>query len=485
MSDNRRIGLALSGGGFRATLFHLGVIRCLRDVGLLKDVTVISSVSGGSIMAAHLALRWDDYTADVKDGKPDRFNLAAAEIVKLAALDIRGRIVRWTPITIPTLLYRPGMAEAQRIRWTRDRLFQILLDRHLYHGAEMGDVKQNAPDLYVVATNMFAGRLASFSRGGLRFELGKDKKPDEFHDTSTVPISLAVAASAAFPGLIPPIAVTGPRLNLQGELNPKLQHLTDGGVFDNLGVRKLELLEKDGNFSHVIVSDAGGQFNGMWTSDTASLAATTARVSDLLLKRIAELERERTQTVGLNTNNFSCKYIEFLITEIVDDNEQHFIQDIQQQLPFLRTDLDFFSKLERRTLIRHGFCVGEKILRKERLFDGKLDIWDLYDQTNERGKSKEVKKLRRGRYRRLRLFSFDLPTTLYATIIVALAFYMFGDSIRNYLKSVPAAKSEVENIAPKPDGVTESRSPEVGARPVDDIVATSDTPTPGATSPGD
>ena len=58
------VGLALSGGRFRATLFHLGVVRALRDAGILKDVSHVCSVSGGSILAAHLALHWEDYLGD-------------------------------------------------------------------------------------------------------------------------------------------------------------------------------------------------------------------------------------------------------------------------------------------------------------------------------------------------------------------------------------------------------------------------------------
>ena len=45
------IGLALSGGGFRAAIFHLGIIRRLEELGIMKDVDVISAVSGGSIIA--------------------------------------------------------------------------------------------------------------------------------------------------------------------------------------------------------------------------------------------------------------------------------------------------------------------------------------------------------------------------------------------------------------------------------------------------
>jgi predicted acylesterase/phospholipase RssA len=55
-----RIGLALSGGGFRASIFHLGVIRRLEELGIMPEVSVISSVSGGSIIAAYYACRMED-----------------------------------------------------------------------------------------------------------------------------------------------------------------------------------------------------------------------------------------------------------------------------------------------------------------------------------------------------------------------------------------------------------------------------------------
>ena len=89
----RQIGLALSGGGFRATLYHLGVVRFLRDAGALQHVTDIASVSGGSILAAHLVLNWDRYNGDDK-----RFTAAASEIVRFVQFDVRNHIVRRLPM---------------------------------------------------------------------------------------------------------------------------------------------------------------------------------------------------------------------------------------------------------------------------------------------------------------------------------------------------------------------------------------------------
>ena len=108
------IGLALSGGGFRATLFHLGVIRYLRDTRRLEDVSHICSVSGGSVLAAHLVLNWEAYT-----GAQEQFEKVERELLNCTKRDIRGRILRRLPFsyseatdseTTSNVLTSPGLA---------------------------------------------------------------------------------------------------------------------------------------------------------------------------------------------------------------------------------------------------------------------------------------------------------------------------------------------------------------------------------------
>ena len=55
--QGKRIGLALSGGGVRAAVFHLGVLKRLADEGLLESVSAISTVSGGSLVMAAVVSR--------------------------------------------------------------------------------------------------------------------------------------------------------------------------------------------------------------------------------------------------------------------------------------------------------------------------------------------------------------------------------------------------------------------------------------------
>src|SRR5206468_12863516 len=94
-SPKNKIGLALSGGGFRASLYHLGLVRFLRDAGILSKVAHITSVSGGSIIAAHLVLNWGRY-----NGSPEDYAAAASELIAFVRLDVRNRILRRYPLAL-------------------------------------------------------------------------------------------------------------------------------------------------------------------------------------------------------------------------------------------------------------------------------------------------------------------------------------------------------------------------------------------------
>jgi predicted acylesterase/phospholipase RssA len=79
------IGLVLSGGGFRATLFHLRVVRYLAESGHLKQVSHICSVSGGSILAAHLVLNWERFV----DSADEEFEAKARPLLEFVTASVR------------------------------------------------------------------------------------------------------------------------------------------------------------------------------------------------------------------------------------------------------------------------------------------------------------------------------------------------------------------------------------------------------------
>ncbi|TWT37064.1 Patatin-like phospholipase [Posidoniimonas corsicana] len=232
-----RIGLALSGGGFRATLYHLGMVRWLRDAGLLTSVSHITSVSGGSVLAAHLALNWDRYCGDEKD-----FDAAANELVDFVQLDVRNRILRRYPFTLAggAALRMVGMKPKRRLTRT------MLLERH-YRRRLFGDTclhqLPRSPELHILCTNLSGGGLSSFTRDGLLMEErgAGGRSIMRLHEVGLATVPMAVAASSAFPGFFPPLELTAETVGATpGEF--QTQFFTDGGVYDNLGIRMYDHL---------------------------------------------------------------------------------------------------------------------------------------------------------------------------------------------------------------------------------------------------
>lgn len=227
-----RLGLSLSGGGFRATLYHLGVVRFLHDADLLKDVKDVVSVSGGSVIAAHLVLNWDRYTASAHD-----FDEAAAELLRFMDVDVRNGIVRRIPLQIPLRVLATLLRHGPDRRLTVNGLMEKYLDRYLFDGRSMHELPVR-PKLHMLATSISEGGLLSFYRDGIYMQKRVAGQPDEMEHVpcQLAPISMVVAASAAFPGFFPPVQIRAKDVGAPPGDFPT-QSLTDGGVYDNLGVR--------------------------------------------------------------------------------------------------------------------------------------------------------------------------------------------------------------------------------------------------------
>ncbi|HEY8506402.1 MAG TPA: patatin-like phospholipase family protein, partial [Gemmataceae bacterium] len=286
-ANEPRIGLCLSGGGFRATLFHLGVTRYLYERGLLRNVTHITSVSGGSILAAHLVLHWERY-----NGSPSEFDAAVAELAGIFRHDLRGRVVcpwLFSCVTYPfTRLWCPRW-------WWRTRRLQAGYDL-LYRGARMADLDQpGRPKLSILATSMTSGDMACFA--GRKFLVVRNPDLDgsngarifpEVTPAGDVPVALAVAASSAFPPLFPPVVVGEETFG--GADFPTPCHLADGGVFDNLGIRRLAWMARpDGGLEldMLVVSDAQRAFETEVQSEYNFLWTRAARSTDLMMNRLS------------------------------------------------------------------------------------------------------------------------------------------------------------------------------------------------------
>ena len=357
------LGLALSGGGFRATLYHLGVVRFLRDAGALQNVTDIASVSGGSILAAHLVLNWDRYNGDDAN-----FAAAASEIVKFVQFDLRNHIVRRLPMQVPfRLLAKLRFVDGRR--FTPNALLEGYYKKHLYGDRCLYELPEQ-PMLHMLSTNVSTGALSAFNRNGLFIQQRGDDGGLPFAHVpgQLASISRVVGASSAFPGFFPPVEITAADLGVRDGQFPT-EFFTDGGVYDNLGLRAfLWLKEQQVEFEHVLVSDAGKPFQVL--SDAAlGVVGQSVRATDILWDRVWQLERE----------NFG-KHAGFTflpVTESVDVHEDptalHAV--VQAEVQSIRTDLDRFSTEEINALAQHGYEVTRKLCRQHNLL-GDLPLPD-------------------------------------------------------------------------------------------------------------
>jgi NTE family protein len=243
------IALCLSGGGFRAMLYHSGAILRLNELGLMSRLDRVSSVSGGSIAAAALALSWSRlrWTSDMLSIDPDSLRSEFIEPLRQLAR---------TTIDLSSI----GLGVLNPFRSISEEVVSAY-DEHLFHGAtlqalsdETHDSTPKVPRFIFTATNVKTGTLWRFSKPYMAdYRVGIIDKPN-------VSLAVAVAASTAFPPFLSPL-----RMNLDGfDFRPGVPGhdvpkslraeavLTDGGVYDNLG---LEAVWK--RYKTVLISDGG------------------------------------------------------------------------------------------------------------------------------------------------------------------------------------------------------------------------------------
>jgi len=248
-----KIGLALSGGGSRAIAFHLGCLRALHDRGILEKVVVLSGVSGGSVIAALYA--YSDEPFEAFECRVEaalsrgmvwgiaRETFLSFELPKIVVATI---LAGSATVLAQTLRLMGGLLSLVKLRpkWPRTIAEQILdfaprfasfttaFERHLvrrYFGNRcMSAVGRRDLSVVINAAELrteTAFRYGSVESGCWRFGWL----------TETPRVATAVAASAAFPALLPALDhyLT---FTKNGVESKHRAIITDGGVYDNLGV---------------------------------------------------------------------------------------------------------------------------------------------------------------------------------------------------------------------------------------------------------
>jgi len=235
-------GLALSGGGIRATLFHLGALWRINQMGRLRDLGRITSVSGGSIAAALLAIAWPDLEFDDQGRATNLGDTFARPVMLLARMPLDVPIVALGMVP----LVEPGAVLAE------------VLDRYFFEGRTLQDLPADGegPMFVFNATDLTAGTDWRFSRPYMgSYRMGLVRNP-------TVRLADAVAASAAFPPIVSPLTLAFDPAALEATEGADLHDeiaalgrvaLTDGGAYDNLGLAPIMR-----RCRALLISDAGG-----------------------------------------------------------------------------------------------------------------------------------------------------------------------------------------------------------------------------------
>ncbi len=386
-----QLGLALSGGGFRATLFHLGVVRYFKDAGLLESVSHITSVSGGSVFAAHLVMNWKRY-----NGTSEEFDSVAREVLDFIKLDVRNRIIRRYPFTFALGVLRRLARFGPLRTLSRTGLLEKHYREHLYGDTCLYELP-DTPELHILSTNLSEGGLFCFSGKGMFCE---ERIKSAGGGLRKIPVGLAtvpmaVAASSAFPGFFPPLELNAEDIG-ETESEFQRQYFTDGGVYDNLGARMFRYLESGAvsndddvpapKFNAVFASDAGRRIQVSQPDKASSFLRTAMRASDILMDRVWQFEKEHFE---------GCEEFYFVpITRIISREEDPTAPHpkVQIQLSRVRTDLDSFDDVEMSGLIRHGYCVARQIIAEHPVLAGKSNDdppWDPLAEGN--GESIETK----------------------------------------------------------------------------------------------
>ncbi|MDG4897875.1 patatin-like phospholipase family protein [Mesorhizobium sp. WSM4976] len=249
-SERYDLGLCLSGGGYRAMLFHAGALCRLNEAGLLQKLDMVSSVSGGSIAAGLLAVIWPRFTFAV--GVATNFDIYLDSILKFSQVFLDA------PSIFKGLL-NPFSSAAREVA--------ACYERNLFDGSRpMLKSLPEKPWFVFCSSNLGTGSLFRLSRRYIAdYRIGVAYQAD-------LPVATAVAASSAFPPFLSPLRLDltpfawkndklDPSVGLP--VAPSRAVLTDGGVYDNHGIEPA--LKR---CRWLLVSDAGAPWQaskaGYW-----------------------------------------------------------------------------------------------------------------------------------------------------------------------------------------------------------------------------
>ncbi len=295
------IGLSLSGGGYRATAFHLGTLNKLHQMGVLPQVNILSTISGGSITGAYYCLNKDDYAQfsnNLYNAVQHKnvvkkvllsitfFQLLLVAFIFLApAFYFLFTSYAWLfPILLVGFIF--VLLKFQFSIFPVSKRIEKVYDDFFFYNKTLGNLPEH-PMLVIGSTNLQTNRPFTFSKNWMQDSTYQYRNPSIQFKAENFPIARAVMASSCVPFAFSPIKID--KQFFKNEADATIIHplLVDGGVYDNQGIHKIM---QGGKYacSYIITSDAGcGSMGEITVKNTISLLINTV---DTFMSRIKKAQ---------------------------------------------------------------------------------------------------------------------------------------------------------------------------------------------------
>jgi len=292
-SSTPRVGLALSGGGYRATAFHLGTLHKLHELGLLSRIDILSTISGGSIAGASYCVSslqdFDAFYSGLYNGLQTKnvvtrviFSWMMLRLLLFSLLFLAPATYAlftcyaWLfPILLAVWIWL--LLKFQFYIFPVSKLIEKIYDRFFYGGKTLSQLPDR-PVLVVGSTNLQTAKPFTFSKKWMGDSAYEYLKPPVRFSAGNFPVARAVMASSCVPFAFTPVKIDRQFFVNQDQAKEYHPLLVDGGVYDNQGIHKV-VVQGRYDCDIVITSDAGGGSTGeMKFSNTISLLAETVNV---------------------------------------------------------------------------------------------------------------------------------------------------------------------------------------------------------------
>jgi NTE family protein len=316
-TSEKKFGVALSGGGYRAATYHLGTLRALNEIGALDQIDVLATNSGGSITGAYYSIHTEEnnYPKIEQDFLNclrkntitrallhPRCLLGAIYILGLLFLIIYSIIYwpAWMTFSF-TVVFFISIILFQFVIFPISKGIQRAYDSIFFNKKKLNEITAR-PQLVMNATNVQTGKLWTFSKHKMDDSTySYDMKPPVEFKTQNFPISVAVSASSCVPFAFNPVKIQSDYFLKSEDTKRAKPLLVDGGVYDNQGLHKLIQFKSDYKCDIILVSDAGAGLK--WKSNQKSVITLLIRMLDVLMLRIKNQQMisgvfENTNTEG-------------------------------------------------------------------------------------------------------------------------------------------------------------------------------------------